>query len=176
METVTELEVKSCKLEGVKIIKPSTHFEDFRGQYIETYNKKMFHEAGIETEFVQDNFSLSSQYVLRGIHGDHHTWKLVSCIYGKFYLVVVNYDPSSFQYKKWESFTLSDTNRLHVLIPPLFGNAHLVLSKEAVFHYKQSSYYDRSSQFTLLWDDPELNIWWPISPQMISQRDQGQAN
>lgn len=168
-----QLEVSSCKLEGVKVIKPSTYFEDYRGQYIETYNKNLFYKAGIDIEFLQDSFSISSQGVLRGIHGDGKTWKLVSCLYGKFYLVVVNNDPTSPQYKQWESFTLSDSNRLHILIPPLFGNGHLVLSEKAIFHYKQSTYYERESQFTLLWDDPNLNIWWPARPLMITPRDQG---
>ncbi len=167
------LEVLSTPLEGVKLIKPSTHFEDFRGQYIETYNKNLFQQAGIGIEFIQDSISVSSQYVLRGIHGDNKTWKLVSCLHGKFYLVVVNNNPHSPQYRKWQSFTLSDNNRWHVLIPPLFGNGHLVLSDKAIFHYKQSTDYDRQSQFTLLWDDPSLNIWWPARPVIISPRDQG---
>jgi dTDP-4-dehydrorhamnose 3,5-epimerase len=168
-----KLEVTSCDLEGVKVIKPSTYFEDYRGEYIETYNKELFNKADIDIEFIQDSFSISSQHVLRGIHGDHKTWKLVSCLYGKFYLVVINNNPSSPQYKQWQSFILSDTSRLHILIPPLFGNGHLVLSEKAIFHYKQSTYYDRASQFTLLWDDPSLNIWWPTRPLMITPRDQG---
>lgn len=167
------LEVIASDLEGVKVIKPSTCFEDCRGQYVETYNKALFHKAGIDIDFVQDSISVSSQYVLRGIHGDNKTWKLVSCLYGKFYLVVINNNPASPQYKQWKSFTLSDTNRLHVLIPPLFGNGHLVLSEKAIFHYKQSTYYDRDSQFTLLWDDLSLNIWWPTRPLIVTQRDQG---
>ncbi len=168
-----QLDVISSDLEGVKIIKPSTYFEDYRGQYIETYNKELFHKAGIDLEFVQDSFSISSRHVLRGLHGDTKTWKLVSCLQGKFYLVVVNNNPASPQYKQWRSFTISDVNRLHVLIPPMFGNGHLVLSEQAIFHYKQTSYYDRASQFTLLWDAPDLNIWWPTEPLIITPRDQG---
>ena len=68
---------------------------------------------------------------------------------------------------------LSDQNRLQVLVPPKFGNGHLVLSAQAIFHYKQSSYYDRSTQFTLLWNDPKLDIWWPVTNPILSRRDEG---
>ncbi|MBL0899231.1 MAG: dTDP-4-dehydrorhamnose 3,5-epimerase family protein [Reyranella sp.] len=73
---------------------------------------------------------------------------------------------------KGAGFTLSDVNRLQILVPPKFGNGHVVMSDEAIFHYKQSTEYDRASQFTLRWDDPELNIWWPIKNPIISQRDE----
>jgi dTDP-4-dehydrorhamnose 3,5-epimerase len=167
------LEVKQTKLDGVLLIKPPTVFEDFRGSYVETYNEKLYNEAGIKVKFIQDDISVSHKNVLRGIHGDDVTWKLVSCLYGKFYLVVVNWDKTSPQYKQWESFTLSDENRLQVLIPARFGNGHVVLSETAIFHYKQNTYYDRSRQFTILWDDPELKIEWPITNPILSERDSG---
>ena len=169
----SKLQVSSSRLEGVRVVSPSTIFEDFRGTYVETYNEEMFLQMGIELNFVQDDISVSSKYVLRGIHGDQETWKLVSCLWGKFYLVVVNGDPSSPQYRQWESFTLSDQNRQQVLIPPKFGNGHLVLSDQAIFHYKQTTYYNREGQFTLSWDDPALGIWWPIKQPIVSKRDEG---
>jgi dTDP-4-dehydrorhamnose 3,5-epimerase len=167
------MEVRKSKLDGVVVIKPPTIFEDFRGTYVETYNEQIYQEAGIDIKFVQDDISVSTQHVLRGIHGDQETWKLISCLSGKFYLVVVNWDSTSPQYKQWESFTLSEENRLQVLVPPKFGNGHLVLSDRAIFNYKQSSYYNRAGQFTLVWNDPQLNIWWPIQQPIVSQRDQG---
>jgi len=167
------MEVTKTKLDGVLLIKPPTIFEDFRGTYVETYNEKLYYAAGIKVKFVQDDISVSSQNVLRGIHGDSETWKLISCLYGKFYLVVVNWDNSSPQFGQWESFVLSDQNRLQVLVPANFGNGHLVLSELAIFHYKQSTYYNRATQFTLLWNDPKLNIWWPIQNPIVSKRDEG---
>ena len=167
------LKIEKTKLDGVLLVTPATVFEDFRGTYVETYNEQIYQEAGIKTKFVQDDISVSAKHVLRGIHGDSETWKLVSCLYGKFYLVVVNNDKNSPQFKQWVSFCLSDTNRLQVLIPPKFGNGHLVLSETAIFHYKQSTYYNRAGQFTLLWNDPNFSIWWPIQQPIISQRDQG---
>lgn len=167
------MEVTKSKLDGVVVIKPPTIFEDFRGTYVETYNEQIYQEAGINIKFVQDDISVSSQHVLRGIHGDQETWKLISCLSGKFYLVVVNWDSTSPQYQQWDAFTLSEENRLQVLVPPKFGNGHLVLSDRAIFNYKQSSYYNRAGQFTLVWNDPQLKIWWPIKEPIVSQRDQG---
>jgi dTDP-4-dehydrorhamnose 3,5-epimerase len=167
------MRVQHTSLDGVLVIEPPTVFEDFRGAYVETYNRRLYAEAGIAVDFVQDDISVSSRNVLRGIHGDTRTWKLISCLHGQFYLVVVNWDPDSPQCGKWEGFTLSDRNRLQVLVPPRFGNGHLVLSEEAIFHYKQSTEYDRAGQFTLLWDDPRLGIWWPTRSPILSQRDQG---
>ena len=167
------MELHETKLEGVVTIEPPTIFEDFRGTYVETYNEQLYNEAGVTVKFVQDDISVSSQHILRGLHGDAETWKLISCLYGKFYLVVVNWDETSSQYGQWQSFTLSDQNRLQVLVPPKFGNGHLVLSEQAIFHYKQSTYYDRAGQFTILWNDPKLNIWWPIKNPIVSRRDEG---
>lgn len=167
------MEVKKTKLDGVLLIKPPTVFEDFRGTYVEIYNNELYKKAGINVDFIQDDISVSSRHVLRGIHGDSETWKLISCLHGKFFLMVVNWDQNSAQYRQWESFTLSDQNRIQVLVPPKFGNGHLVLSESAIFHYKQSSYYNRSGQFTILWDDPELNLWWPVKNPILSRRDEG---
>lgn len=167
------MEVSKAKLDGVLLIKPPTVFEDFRGSYVETYNEKLYAEAGITITFVQDDISTSRRNVLRGIHGDRETWKLISCLHGEFYLVVLNYDSESPQFGLWEGFTLSDHNRLQVLVPPKFGNGHAVLSESAIFHYKQSTYYNRATQFTVLWNDPRFKIRWPIEKPILSNRDGG---
>lgn len=167
------METFPTSLDSVRLIKPPTIFEDFRGCYVETYNERLYREAGIDQHFIQDDISVSRRHVLRGIHGDDKTWKLISCLQGSFYMVVINNDPQSSQYRKWTSFTLSETNRLQVLVPPKFGNGHVVMSEQAIFHYKQTTDYDRSGQFTLIWNDPALNIWWPIQNPIVSVRDQG---
>ncbi len=163
--------VEETKLKGVKRIRPEV-FEDHRGVYVETYNERMYRDGGIEVAFVQDDISVSDRGVLRGIHGDAETWKLISCLWGKFYLVVVNWDKGSDQFGCWQSFLLSDRNRHQVLVPPRFGNGHLVLSEQAIFHYKQSTYYHPAGQFTLKWDDPQLGIWWPTGHPVLSRRDE----
>ncbi|CEZ19803.1 dTDP-4-dehydrorhamnose 3,5-epimerase [Candidatus Methylopumilus planktonicus] len=157
-------------LKDVMIIKPET-FYDHRGEYVEIFNNETYNLKNLNLNFVQDDISISSKNVLRGIHGDNKTWKLISCLYGSFYFVVVNNNPKSEQYKKWQSFLLSDKNRLQILVPPNFGNGHLVISDTAIFHYKQTSYYDPSSQFTIKWNDPEFSIWWPIKDPILSRRD-----
>jgi dTDP-4-dehydrorhamnose 3,5-epimerase len=170
------MNVTTTRLDGVLMITPPTMFEDFRGQYVELYNRALYRAAGIETEFIQDDISVSGRHVLRGLHGDRRTWKLISCLLGRFYFVVVNNDPDSPQYRQWESFTLSESNRRQILVPPHFGNGHLVMSEQAIFHYKQSTEYERATQFTLLWNDPALKIWWPVRDPIVSERDQGRAN
>jgi dTDP-4-dehydrorhamnose 3,5-epimerase len=165
------MKVEQTKLPGVLDITLAP-FEDHRGQYVEIYNEELYGRNGIEIAFVQDDISTSSRHVLRGIHGDQETWKLISCLHGKFYLVVVDCDRSSDGFGRWQSFVLSDTNRRQVLVPPKFGNGHLVLSKTAIFHYKQNTYYNPKGQFTYLWNDPQLNIWWPITNPILSRRDQ----
>jgi len=170
------MDVQKTKLGGVLLITPPTIFKDFRGTYVELYNENLYNEAGITVKFMQDDISVSSCNVLRGIHGDAETWKMISCLHGKFYLMVVNWDETSPQYRQWESFTLSDQNRLQVLIPPKFGNGHLVLSELAIFHYKQSSYYNRQGQFTILWNDPALNLPWPVKNPILSKRDGGSGH
>jgi dTDP-4-dehydrorhamnose 3,5-epimerase len=164
------MEVLKTKLDNVLLIKLDA-FKDHRGYYIETYNEELYRKNGIDIKFIQDDISVSKKFVLRGIHGDMVTWKLISCLYGEVYSVVVNCDTDSKNFGLWQSFVLSDTNRVQVLIPPGYGNAHLVLSDKAIFHYKQSTYYDPSRQFTYKWDDPKLNIRWPINNPILSQRD-----
>ena len=89
---MSKLNVRQTELRDVLIIDPPTIFEDYRGLYIETYNKRLYREAGIDTEFVADDFIISDKHVLRGIHGDDKTWKLVSCLHGRFYIVISNCD------------------------------------------------------------------------------------
>ncbi|MCU0666053.1 MAG: dTDP-4-dehydrorhamnose 3,5-epimerase family protein [Candidatus Omnitrophica bacterium] len=170
------MKVEKTKMDGVLLVTPPTIFEDFRGRYIEIYNDQLYRKSGIDIDFIQDDISVSSKHVLRGIHGDNKTWKLISCLSGKFYLAVVNWDKASAQYGQWDAFVLSEDNRLQVLVPPKFGNGHLVLSEQAIFHYKQSTNYDRASQFTISWNDPRLNIPWPVEKPILSKRDSGEGD
>jgi len=165
------IKVSKTKLEGVLQIFPDI-FKDFRGQFIETYNEELYKENGINSKFIQDNISVSKKNVLRGIHGDNKTWKLISCLCGKLYFVVVNCDKDCKDFGKWQSFTLSDVNRQQILIPPKYGNAYLVLSEKAVFSYKQSTYYDPKRQFTYKWNNSTFNIKWPIKTPLLSKRDE----
>jgi len=165
------IEIVKTDLEGVLLIKP-THFEDHRGEYLELYNAQLYKEHGISIDFVEDDISIATKGVIKGIHGDSATWKLISCLYGKFYLAVINYDQDSKDFGKWQSFVLSDTNKYQVLIPPKHGNGHQCLSEKSIFHYKQSAYYDPARQFSIKWDDPKFKVWWPIKNPILSRRDE----
>jgi dTDP-4-dehydrorhamnose 3,5-epimerase len=164
------MKVEKTNLEGVLKITLDT-FEDHRGYYIETYNEDLYKKNGIDIKFIQDDVSVSKKNVLRGIHGDRETWKLISCLEGEFYLMVVNNDENSPQYMQWESFTLSEKNRIQILVPPKFGNGHLVISGRAIFHYKQNTNYNPKRQFTIRWNDSNYKFNWPIKTPILSERD-----
>lgn len=164
------IKVLKTKLKGVLLIIPEA-FRDFRGVYIETYNEALYRKCGVRVKLVQDDFSRSRKNVLRGFHGDNETWKLITCPMGEFYMVVVNCNRRSKNFGKWVSFVLSEKNHKQVLVPPRHGLAHLVLSKEAIFQYKQSTYYNPSKQFTYRWDEPRFGVRWPVKNPILSERD-----
>ncbi len=165
------IKIATTNLPGVLLIDLDV-FLDFRGQYVETYNEQLYKKHGIDVTFVQDDVALSHKDVLRGIHGDDENWKLISCLYGSIYVVIVNCDQASADFGKWQSFTLSDEKRQQILIPPKHGNSYVTLSDKSLFHYKQSTYYEGSRQFTYKWNDPKFNISWPIKNPILSKRDE----
>lgn len=174
------MKVGKTELEGVLLIKPELFskdnkkgelFKDKRGYFLETYNKSKYGDNSIDISFIEDDISISKKDVLRGIHGDNNTWKLVSCVYGKVFFVVVNCDEKSDTFGKWESFDLNDSNHWCVLIPPMYGNGYLTLTDKVIFQYKQSSHYDPDGQFRYKWNDPRFDIKWPIKNPILSSRD-----
>ncbi len=150
-------------------------FHDLRGESFLTFSTDAYNlpdENNNTINFKEDNISLSRYNVLRGLHGDKKTWKLVQCLYGEVYFVVVDMRPGSPSYMKWESFTLNNKNRKQVLIPAGCVNGHYCLSAECLFSYKQSEIYKGSQeQISVKWDDPKLDINWPASEPVLSQRD-----
>ena len=166
-----KLDVKPTSLKSVLMIVPPTIFEDYRGLYIETYNEKLYNQEGIDVKFVADSFIISDKNVLRGIHGDSKTWKLVNCLHGRFYIVIINCDESSLEFGKWASFTLSETNRKQLLVPPKHGIGHLILSEKVIYHYKQTEYYEDKEEFVYRWDDKKFNINWGIKYPILSEKD-----
>jgi dTDP-4-dehydrorhamnose 3,5-epimerase len=152
----------------VKVFEP-TSFEDYRG---ELYT--LFKQEDSELVFNHDKVAISTQHVLRGLHGDSKSWKLITCLSGTIYQVVVDNRPESPNYLKWDSIILSSKNKKSILVPPMFANGHLVLSEEATFFYKWSypgEYPDVQDQFSLSWKDSRINIDWPIENPILSKRD-----
>lgn len=119
-------------------------------------------------KFTEDKASVSREGVLRGFHGDGETWKLVTCLYGRVYMVVYGL----FTEEKIE-LVLSSKSRQSILIPPYYLNAHLCLSDECIFHYKQSEHYKGTgAQWAVRYDDPDIGATWPTKPLTLSDRDQ----
>lgn len=157
-------------LDGVEIFSHDC-FEDHRGQLYTLWEQNEIPNI----VFNHDKIAISNINVLRGLHTDK-SWKLISCIHGSIQLVVVNYDKKSNEYLDWCEFILdSDTKiKKSILVPPGFLNGHLILSNQAIFHYKwsyQGDYPDVKDQTSVNWADPKIGINWLCSKPILSDRD-----
>jgi dTDP-4-dehydrorhamnose 3,5-epimerase len=166
---------KPTRLPEVVLIEPKV-FGDSRGFFMETWEARKFADGGIQASFVQDNHSRSSRGVLRGLHYQlrHTQGKLVRVAEGEVFDVAVDVRKSSPTFGQWVGEYLSADNRRMLWIPPGFAHGFVVLSERVDFLYKCTDYYDPSSERTLLWNDPEIGIEWPL-PQgvdlIISEKD-----
>ena len=152
------------EIPGVIILEPKV-FGDDRGFFFESYNRRAFREAtGIDTDFVQDNHSRSARNVLRGLHYQVRNvqGKLVRVTAGEVYDVVGDLRRSSPTFGKWEGVTLSAANRRMLWVPEGFAHGFVVTSESAEFLYKTTDYYAPEHERSLLWNDPEIGIPWPI--------------
>ncbi|WP_072229024.1 dTDP-4-dehydrorhamnose 3,5-epimerase family protein [Campylobacter coli] len=165
---------ESKKLKGVYIITPNK-FRDLRGDIWTAFTEdKLENIIPKGLKFKHDKFINSHFNVLRGIHGDIKTWKLVTCVYGEIHQVVVDCRKDSSTYLKWEKFIINQDNQKLILLPPNMGNSHYVSSKHAVYYYKlayDGEYLDAPDQFTYAWNDPKINIDWPTKTPILSERD-----
>ena len=170
------MQVEETPLKDCFLIKP-TIFEDHRGIFLETYHRKRLAElTGIDAEFVQDNQSVSSYGVLRGLHyqeGDFAQTKIVRVIFGKVLDVVVDLRPDSPTFKKTYSAILDDQNLYQLYVPKGFGHGFLTLSEKSVFAYKCDDYYRPGSEGGIIYNDPDLNIDWnfPEDKMILSEKD-----
>ncbi|MEM6796246.1 MAG: dTDP-4-dehydrorhamnose 3,5-epimerase [Acidobacteriota bacterium] len=166
---------ESAIIPGLLRIEPSV-FRDARGEYFETYNRRDYRFGdglGGTLEFVEDDISRSKAGVLRGLHGDERTWKLVQCLSGAIHLVVLDMRPGSPALRRWQGFDIDDRNRHQVLIPAGCANGHYAYS-DCLFSYKQSELYRGAEhQFTVRWNDPSIAMEWPCEDPVLSQRDAG---
>ncbi|MEK9148222.1 MAG: dTDP-4-dehydrorhamnose 3,5-epimerase family protein [Patescibacteria group bacterium] len=164
------VKVSKTKLPGLLLIQLDA-FRDHRGVYVGTYDEARYRKLGIRVKFVEDDYSRSRRRVLRGIHADSKSWKLISCPLGRILVVIVNCNRRSRRFGRWQAFELSEKNCRQLLVPPKHGVVHLVLSRQAMFSYKQSEYYDPKRQATYRWDDPAFKIRWPVRNPILSKRD-----
>lgn len=167
------MKLVKTKLKDCIIIEPSV-FSDQRGFFIETYHEKRYADhLNIDSFFVQDNHSRSSKGVLRGMHYQKTKpqGKLVRVVRGAAYDVAVDLRKNSSTFGKWEAVILSEDNKTQFWIPPGFAHGFLALSDICDFEYKCTDYYDSSDEGAVLWNDPDLNISWPIDNPQLSDKD-----
>lgn len=158
---------RKTEIEGVIIVEP-TVYKDERGYFMETYQYNDFAAAGIDVKFVQDNQSMSKKGVLRGLHFQKQfpQAKLVRVISGEVFDVAVDLREGSTTYGKYIGALLSAENKRQFYIPKGFAHGFLVLSDEAEFSYKVDDFYHPNDEGGLAWDDPDINVQWPIAEGM----------
>jgi dTDP-4-dehydrorhamnose 3,5-epimerase len=165
--------IKELEIPGVLLIQPRV-FSDARGSFVEMWNDKREEQAGFAPHFVQDNVAISKHAVLRGLHFQmpHEQGKYVTVAYGNIYDVAVDLRPGSASFGRWLSVELSAANGAAVYLPPGFAHGYQVLSPEAAVVYKCTDYYHADCDRGIAWNDPQLNIDWPIADPILSEKDQ----
>lgn len=167
------MKIIETPLTGLYIIEPKV-FKDERGYFYESYNQQTFSDAGIKDVFVQDNQSLSQKNVVRGLHFQHPPFaqaKLVRVIKGAVLDIVVDIRKNSPTYGQNFSIELTEDNFLMLYIPAGFAHGFATLTDNTIFAYKCSAFYNKASEDTILWNDPDLNIQWNVKNPIISEKD-----
>jgi dTDP-4-dehydrorhamnose 3,5-epimerase len=167
------MEFRETELAGVMIVEPDV-FRDVRGFFFETYHQKKYSEGGIKEEFVQDNHSKSSERTLRGLHAQlkNPQGKLVRVIEGEIWDVAVDIRRGSPSFGRWVGVSLSAANHRQIYVPPGFAHGFCVISPTAQVEYKCTAFYDPADEISILWNDPEIGITWPVREPILSARDQ----
>jgi len=166
------MKVLETELPGVLIVEPD-RFGDDRGFFQETWHARRYEDARIPGPFVQDNVSLSQCGVLRGLHfqNPNAQGKLVYVLVGEVFDVAVDIRVGSPDFGRWTGTTLSAGSGRQLYIPAGFAHGFCVTGETALFVYKCTAFYDRESESTIRWDDPEIGIDWPISEPVVSDKD-----
>ena len=166
------MEVFETALPGIMILEPKV-FGDARGFFLETWNRARYEQAGIAADFVQDNLSFSGKGILRGLHfqNPNAQGKLVQVIQGEVYDVAVDIRRGSPTFGKWVGITLSADNRRQVFIPAGFAHGFCVTSDHALFSYKCTDFYNPEAEISIIWNDPDIAIDWPVTEPELSQKD-----
>jgi dTDP-4-dehydrorhamnose 3,5-epimerase len=167
------MEVIETKIKGLYIIKPKI-FADTRGYFFESYNADVFKQNGIVVDFVQDNQSLSSTGVLRGLHFQAPPFdqgKLVRVITGAVLDIAVDIRKNSPTYGEHVSIELTEENKTMFYISPGFAHGFLTLKDNTIFSYKCTNVYNKASEGTVLWNDKDININWNVADPILSEKD-----
>jgi dTDP-4-dehydrorhamnose 3,5-epimerase len=163
---------KQTKLPEVLVLEPDV-FSDERGFFLETWKSTRYEKIGIQGPFVQDNVSFSKKGVLRGLHFQHpqSQGKLIQVLSGQIVDVAVDIRAGSPTFGQWVSEILSDVNNRQMYIPPGFAHGYCVRSETALFSYKCTDFYNPATENGIIWNDPDLNIDWPIKEPVLSHKD-----
>ncbi|MDH5509274.1 MAG: dTDP-4-dehydrorhamnose 3,5-epimerase [Nitrospinota bacterium] len=166
------MKVIDTRLPGVVIVEPDV-FPDSRGLFLESWNKIRYEQAGMAYDWIQDNISVSTKGVLRGLHfqNPNAQAKLVQAMEGEIFDVVVDIRIGSPTYGKWESALLSSENRRQLAIPGGFAHGFMTLSDRAVVGYKVDDVYVKDSAQSISWNDPDIGIDWPLKEARLSEKD-----
>jgi dTDP-4-dehydrorhamnose 3,5-epimerase len=160
------------KIKGLLVIEPEV-YGDERGFFLETYNRERYQALGIDEVFVQDNLSFSKKGILRGLHYQKpmEQGKLVQVLQGAVYDVAVDIRSGSPTFGLWQGVELSADNKKQFYVPPGFAHGFVVISETALFSYKCTDFYNPSGELSIAWDDPDVNIDWPVSAPELSAKD-----
>jgi dTDP-4-dehydrorhamnose 3,5-epimerase len=168
------MKILKTQLDGVLIVEPNV-FGDHRGFFMESYNQILFHEQGVDYDFIQDNHSLSvPSGTLRGLHYQLEPkaqTKLVRVVNGAIYDVVVDIRKNSPTFGRWEGFILSSTNHRQLLVPKGFAHGFCTIGENTQVQYKVDKYYSPEHDRGMLWNDPDLGIDWPTTSPILSDKD-----
>lgn len=166
------MNVVETNLPGVVVFEPRV-FGDERGFFMETWNRDRYEKAGLPLDFVQDNLSFSAGGVLRGLHFQNpdSQGKLVYVLQGEVYDVAVDIRAGSPAFGEWTAVTLSSENKRQLYLPEGFAHGFLVTSDTALFAYKCTARYNAEAEASVLWNDPEIGIQWPIETPTLSDKD-----
>ena len=166
------MRVRETPLAGVRLIETRT-FRDGRGHFLEMWHRQRYADAGLADRFVQDNVSVSHRGVVRGLHYQHPHGqaKLVTVLEGEIWDVVVDVRRGSPTAGEWYAAVLSEENGFQIYVPEGFAHGFAVLSERAVVCYKCTRVYDPEAEHTILWNDPELRIEWPVEDPILSTKD-----
>jgi dTDP-4-dehydrorhamnose 3,5-epimerase len=167
------MKIIKTRIKDLLLIQPDV-FADDRGYFFESYHKEKIRELGFDNDFVQDNESMSGKGVLRGLHFQKPPYaqgKLVRVVRGSVLDVAVDLRKNLKTYGKWESSVLSAGNKLMLWIPEGFAHGFITLEDNTIFQYKCTNYYNKESEQSILWNDPDLNIDWGNDKPIVSVKD-----
>lgn len=168
------MNIRQTNLDGVLVLEPKK-FHDSRGYFLELFRESNFQELGVSESWVQDNCSYSKKAVLRGLHfqNPQPQGKLVQAMAGSIFDVAVDLREGSKTFGSWFGEELNEENRHQLWIPEGFAHGFVVLSDSALVTYKVTAYYHAAGDAGIAWNDPDIDIRWPITDCVLSEKDQG---